>query len=281
MKAIAPMIALENSVKSPAKTSRPWPTRPQVPSRALPTPRPNARAHAPDVKLQVPGKPKDPVAEQFGADLIQAMSQLRRYALWLSKNASLADDLMQDAVLNAWYAQDRFERGTNLKAWCRTILRNVHVSYLRRSWRILPLADETMAAIPADGGDFSVALDLLAVRNGITLLPVEQREALLLVGVGGMSYMQAAGIFGCAVGTMKSRVSRARARLADLMSENLAGYNSDTGLRAGDAMNDLMQQVANIKRKAEIASRCQGPSRPAKTVDSEAAPGRTAMLSTR
>ncbi|MBA3067558.1 MAG: sigma-70 family RNA polymerase sigma factor [Hyphomonas sp.] len=271
------MFALEYSVK----TSRPWPARPQVSARAPPVSPSKARTRPHDVHLQVPGKPRDPVAEQFGVDLIQAMTQLRRYALWLSKNASLADDLMQDAVLNAWYAQDRFERGTNLKAWCRTILRNVHVSYLRRSWRMLPLAEETMAALPADGGDFSVALDLLAVRNGITLLPLEQREALLLVGVGGMSYMQAASISGCAVGTVKSRVSRARARLAVLMSENLAGYNSDTGLRAGDAMNDLMQQVASIKRKSEIASRCQGPSRPAKTVDSEAAPGRTAMLSTR
>jgi RNA polymerase sigma-70 factor (ECF subfamily) len=189
---------------------------------------------------------KAPPAENFGEELTRAMMQLRRYALWLAKCPALADDLMQDALLNAWRAQDRFEPGTNLKAWCRAILRNVHISYMRRSWRTLPLPEEAMEAIPAEGSDSSIALDLLAVRNGIRLLPTEQREALLLVGAGGMSYHEAAATCGCAVGTMKSRVSRARARLTQLMAANEAGYNSDSRLRAGDALNDVIQQAASI-----------------------------------
>lgn len=90
-------------------------------------------------------------------------------------------------------------------------------------------------------------IDLLAVRNAIALLPREQREALLLIGVGGLKYIDAAEVCGCAVGTLKSRVSRARLRLAALMSDNKAGFSSDSNLGAGEALNDLLDQVARIK----------------------------------
>lgn len=205
------------------------------------------------VRVAQPGlasTPPDPVTEQFSAELIKTMKQLRRYALWLSKSVTLADDLMQDALLKAWKARDRFEPGSNLNAWCRTILRNEHISQMRRSWRMLPLADETMASLPARNGDFKSSLDLLAVRNGMALLPAKQREALLLIGVGAMSYIEAARLSGCAVGTMKSRVSRARAHLAVLMSENRAGFSSDEDLRAGDVLADLLHQFELIRPRA-------------------------------
>ncbi|MFN3312379.1 MAG: sigma-70 family RNA polymerase sigma factor [Hyphomonas sp.] len=222
---------------------------------------------------------ESPATERFAADLIVAMKTLRRYALWLSGSVSQADDLMQDAMLNAWQARDRFEHGTNLNAWCRTILRNVHLSHLRRSWRILPLADETMATLPAIDGDFTSALDLLSVRNSIALLPIEQREALLLVGAGGMSYIEAARIAGCAVGTMKSRVSRARAQLSVLMSENRTGFSTDAVLRAKDVLDDLLCQVDRIKLKAVPAGQRVGEPASVEAVFSEAEPMRLAVLS--
>lgn len=223
---------------------------------------------------------ESPETEQFACDLIIAMKALRGYALWLSDSVSHADDLIQDALLNAWNARDRFERGTNLNAWCRTILRNLHFSQLRRSWRILPLADEAMASLPATGGNFTSALDLLAVRNGLALLPVEQREALLLIGVGGMSYIEAARLSDCAIGTMKSRVSRARGHLSMLMSENRAGFNSDADLRAGDAMADLLHQVDLIRMRAAAVSPYTKAVVSVNAVLSEAAPAGSLMLRT-
>lgn len=193
--------------------------------------------------------PQDTPSTGFQDELVRELTQLRRYALSLCNNASLADDLLQDTLLNAWMARDRFQPGTNLKAWCTTILRNVFFSYKRRSWRILPLADDTMSEMPATGTESADMLDLLALRNLIALLPVDQREALLLVGAGGMSYIEAAKVCGCATGTVKSRVSRARFRLTVLLSENQASYSTDSGLSAREAMNDLMQQVAALTAK--------------------------------
>lgn len=209
----------------------------------------------------LPGRHHPPAPERssgssaFQDDLVRELAQLRRYALHLCRNASLADDLLQEAMLNAWLARDRFQAGSNLKAWCTTILRNVFFSYKRRSWRTMPLADEAMAQVPANATECADALDLLALRNLIALLPVDQREALLLIGAGGMSYIEAARLCGCATGTVKSRVSRARLRLTVMLSENRAGFGSDPGLNARDAMDDLLWQVAQVVARLSAPGR--------------------------
>lgn len=200
-----------------------------------------------------PAGPDASASAIFQADLLREMSMLRRYALRLCGNSSLADDLVQETMLKAWLARERFQAGTNFGAWCSTILRNVFYSYKRRSWRTLPLSDEAMTAIPTQTSDFTGALNLLALRNVIALVPVDLREALLLVGAGGLSYRDAAEICGCATGTMKSRVSRARRRIAVLLSENKAGYNSDPNLSAGEVLDDLMGQVARIIQRKTAA----------------------------
>ncbi|MDP3459960.1 MAG: sigma-70 family RNA polymerase sigma factor [Hyphomonas sp.] len=187
--------------------------------------------------------------DTFGADLAREMTELRGYALWLCNSGSLADDLIQDTLLRAWAARDRFQPGTNLKAWCTTILRNVFFSYKRRSWRSQPLPDDVVDELASESANSGHRLDLLALRNAIALLPEDQREALLLVGAGGQSYIEAAKVCACAVGTVKSRVSRARLRLAALMSENRAGFNSDSSLEADGALDDLMDQVSRLKGK--------------------------------
>ena len=117
-------------------------------------------------------------------------------------------------MLKAWDARASFEMGTNMKAWTFMILRNQFYSEKRRSWRQSQLdqeaAERTLVAV--DDPEAPVALDEL--RQGLAMLPPEQREALILVGAGGFAYEEAAAICDCAVGTVKSRVSRARRALA-------------------------------------------------------------------
>lgn len=205
----------------------------------VPSERLEARKPEPSSSAEAPSR-------LFQKALVDAMPQLRRYALRLCSDPNFADDLVQETMLNAWLARHRFQAGTNLKAWCATILRNVFFSHKRRSWRMLPLADEVMDSLPATTFGESDALDLLALRNVIGLLAAEQREALLLVAVGGLSYNDAAEVCGCAPGTIKSRVSRARLRASVLLEANKAGFSSDPDLSAQGAMDDLFHQVADI-----------------------------------
>lgn len=251
------MIAIESKMRSAPKSRPPLPGRPSkstnAPIRARPAPLPVLHRPPEREGLTAPCT--------FQDELVRELSQLRRYALHLCRNASLADDLLQEAMLNAWLARDRFQAGSNLKAWCTTILRNVFFSYKRRSWRTTPLADDAMAQMPANGTECGDALDLLALRNLIALLPVDQRDALLLIGAGGMSYIEAGRICGCATGTVKSRVSRARLRLTALLSENRAGFGTDPGLNAQNAMDDLLRQVTEVVARLSLSSVSRKPER--------------------
>ncbi len=212
--------------------------------------------------------------ETFEVDLAGEMMGLRSYAIWLCRSRNLADDLIQETLVKAWCARDRFQSGTNLRAWCITILRNVFLSYKRRSWRSLPFPDEMVAELAAEHEELGHRLDLLALRNAIALLPRNQREAILLVGAGGASYIEAAEICACAVGTVKSRVSRARLRLAELLSDNRAGFNSNPNIEAEEVLNDLMEQVSQIKcrgRRESIGAARQNDLEYASAVYSEPA----------
>ena len=146
----------------------------------------------------------------FKQDLVALIPHLRAFARTLCGDAAAADDLAQDAVMKAWDARSSFQMGTNMKAWTFMILRNQFYSEKRRSWRQSQLdqeaAERTLVAI--DDPSSPIALD--EMRLALGMLPAEQREALILVGAGGFAYEEAADICGCAVGTVKSRVSRAR-----------------------------------------------------------------------
>lgn len=182
--------------------------------------------------------------QEFKAELVELIPHLRAFARSLCGDAALADDLAQDAMMKAWNARASFKAGTNMRAWTFTILRNLFYSDKRRSWRRQPLEPETAEATLVAADDPSVTLEVLAVRNALALLPDDQREALILVGAGEMSYEEAAEICGCAVGTVKSRVSRARKRLAELLQDNESGLNDDQSIRAEDAAADIMGQAA-------------------------------------
>lgn len=182
----------------------------------------------------------------FKAELAGLIPHLRAFARSLCGNATAADDLAQEAMLKAWKARESYQQGTNLKAWTFTILRNLFYSEKRRSWRRQQLDPEVAEATLIANDDPSSALDLLALRAGLTVLPEDQREALILVGAGGLSYEETAEICGCAVGTIKSRVSRARKALAEIIEKSNGGFAGDGKLRASEAFDDIMKQADEL-----------------------------------
>lgn len=184
----------------------------------------------------------------FKTELTELIPHLRAFARSLCGNAALADDLAQDAMLKAWKARASFEPGSNMKAWTFTILRNLFYSEKRRSWRRQPLDPEVAEATLVANDNPSDSLELLNLRNALLKLPDNQREALILVGAGGLSYEEVADICDCAVGTIKSRVSRARKAVLKIIDENGASYSSDKKLDAAEAFDDLMAQVDQLSK---------------------------------
>ena len=182
----------------------------------------------------------------FKRELTDLIPHLRAFARSLCGDPTLADDLAQDAMLKAWNARESFEAGTNMKAWAFTILRNIFYSEKRRAWRRQPLDPEVAESTLVSASNPGDGLDLLALRNALGLLPADQREALILVGAGGLSYEEAAEVCSCAVGTIKSRVSRARKAVTDLLETNKTGFSSDHGIRADQAFDDIMDQADHI-----------------------------------
>ncbi len=181
--------------------------------------------------------------QAFQRELITLIPHLRAFARTLAGDPAAADDLAQDAMLKAWDARASFQIGTNMKAWTFMILRNQFYSEKRRAWRQTQLdqeaAERTLVAV--DDPEAPVALDEL--RLALAQLPHEQREALVLVGAGGFAYEEAAEICGCAVGTVKSRVSRARKALQVILEDG--AYTRD-GASAGDAMRSILADADRL-----------------------------------
>ncbi|MGZ9811486.1 RNA polymerase sigma factor [Pseudoroseicyclus sp. H15] len=158
------------------------------------------------------GEHKDPRDE-----ILDHLPSLRAFAVSLTRNSSAADDLVQDTIVNAWRAIDSFKPGTNMRAWLFTILRNAFYSGRRKMKYEVADADGAMAATLSVKPSHDGRLALNDFQKAFTHLPDEQREALVLVGASGMTYEEAATTCGVAVGTIKSRVFRGRARLVELL----------------------------------------------------------------
>lgn len=189
-----------------------------------------------------PDRDADP-DQAFKHELVRLIPHLRAFARTLTGNPTAADDLAQDAMMKAWDARASFQMGTNMKAWTFMILRNQFYSEKRRSWRQIQLdqesAERTLMAV--DDPASPLALDEL--RLSLAMLPPEQREALVLVGAGGFAYEEAAEICGVAVGTVKSRVSRARRALHAILEDG--AYERD-GAPAGDAMRAILADAERL-----------------------------------
>jgi RNA polymerase sigma-70 factor (ECF subfamily) len=150
--------------------------------------------------------------------LLAAVPSLRAFAISLSGNVDRADDLVQETLLRALSHIDSFQPGTNLNAWLFTILRNLFHSEYRKRRREVEDSDGAYAARLSTQPEQGARLDLEDFKVALARLPPDQREVLLLVGASGFSYEEAAEICQCAVGTIKSRVNRARTRLAQLLA---------------------------------------------------------------
>ena len=153
----------------------------------------------------------------FKDELLAEIENLRAFAISLSGSVSMADDLVQEALLRAWSKSERFQPGTSLRAWLFTILRNIYYSNYRKRSREVQDSDGVYARRLTVPGDQESHLDLEDFRKAMTKLPAEQREVLTLIGASGLSYEEAAAICGVEIGTIKSRLSRARSRLVELL----------------------------------------------------------------
>lgn len=164
--------------------------------------------------------------------MLAATPNLRAFAYSLCGNPDRADDLVQETLTRAIAKIDHFTPGTNLNAWLFTILRNHFRSEYRKRRREVEDVDgkyaDQMVSRPAQIG----RIEFQELRDALATLPYSQREALILVGASGFSYEEAAAISGCAVGTIKSRVNRARARLAELMSMEVGEVGADEQMKA-------------------------------------------------
>lgn len=177
------------------------------------------------------------MSEQFGEQIAELLPKLRAFAISLCANATLGDDLVQETVVKAWAARDRFESGTNLNAWLHTILRNTYFSQLRKNKRMVEDPDGSYEASLVAPATQDGHLEYRDLRRALAALSPDQREAVILVCAGGFSYEEAASIAGIAVGTVKSRVNRGREALTAMMGR-------DAGLEA------LSQAVPPVKTDA-------------------------------
>ena len=158
------------------------------------------------------------VSQKLRTDLVGAIPNLRAFAVSLCGNPDRADDLVQETLVKAWSNLSSFAEGTNLAAWLFTILRNIYYSEYRKRRREVADSDGAIAARLATAPAQSGHMDFLDFLSALQKLPADQREALILIGASGLSYEEAAGVCNCAVGTMKSRVNRARNRLVELLA---------------------------------------------------------------
>jgi RNA polymerase sigma-70 factor (ECF subfamily) len=157
------------------------------------------------------------IDSEWRDQVVGLIPALRAFAWSISRNGSDADDLVQDTLIKAWSHRDKFETGTNLRAWLFTILRNTYYTAVVRRRREVRDEDDQYARSLTSAPTQEWGLAMRALQSALEQLPTEHREALILVGAAGLSYEEAADICGCALGTIKSRVNRARNRLLKLM----------------------------------------------------------------
>jgi RNA polymerase sigma-70 factor (ECF subfamily) len=174
-------------------------------------------AQLPDRVAQVIRARTELIDQAFLDGILTSVTSLRAFAISLTQDAEKAEDLVQETVLRAISKQEQFVAGTNLQAWLFTILRNLFCSARRRTKREVEDADGSYAATLISIPDHEDRIMLKDLAAALAKLPEGQREAIMLVGAEGMSYEAAAQALGCAVGTIQSRVNRARNRLAELM----------------------------------------------------------------
>ena len=199
----------------------------------------------------------------FNQELVTLIPYLRAFARSLCRDRSEADDLTQETLTRAWQARNSYEPGTNMRAWLLKILRNSYYSDRRRARRQVVWNDETAERILVSNGSQSSSLDLGELHRAMATLPDEQREALILVGAGGVAYEEAAAICGCALGTIKSRVARARrAVLASLNGTGVAlAAERTSGSEAAQEISESLETLMGLERPETPDTKLDHPER--------------------
>ncbi|MGD9741492.1 MAG: sigma-70 family RNA polymerase sigma factor [Dongiaceae bacterium] len=160
----------------------------------------------------------DAVHEEVQTGVVTCIPHLRAFARSLTSNRDLADDLVHDAIARALAAARQYTPGTNFKAWIFTILRNLYYNEGRKRHGRFTSIDDLGVNEPMIAASQEATLEFCDFRRAFWHLNADQREVLMLVGASGLSYEEAAEVCGCAVGTIKSRASRARQDLKELLS---------------------------------------------------------------
>jgi RNA polymerase sigma-70 factor (ECF subfamily) len=176
----------------------------------------------------------DEMSDEMRTALLDAVPHLRAFARSLSRNRDQADDLVNDTIVRVIAASNQFTPGTNFRAWVFTILRNLFYNQGRKGRGNFSSIDDLTVDEPSVGASQEASLEFCDFRRAFWQLPDHHREALILVGASGMNYEDAAEICGCQVGTMKSRVSRARTELRRILdTDNLTTSRSDSAAVSG------------------------------------------------
>lgn len=184
-------------------------------------------------------------AAEFHGQLVALLPKLRVQALALTRNRAAAEDLVQDAVANALAAKDSFTPGTNFAAWMHRILRNRFISTLRKQRETTDIEDLPMSAFAVSGAHED-RLVLKELSRALGRLPSDQREALFMVVLQGLSYEEVAQATGCAVGTAKSRVFRARRQLQSwLMGEDQPAAELRSGAQR-DRTDTVVGEIRSV-----------------------------------
>lgn len=194
--------------------------------------------------------------QEFKDQLSATLPQLRAFARSLAGNANLVDDLVQETMLKAWRARDRFEAGSNFKAWSFTILRHHFYSAALRN-RFHGEWDERVAdRVLAAPAIQEMHAQLNDVLRALQQLSVPAREAVVLVGAAGFSYEEVAEMYDVAVGTIKSRVWRGRAALKEICDGGVFLLKRRDAENSSDPVVSLMDYAASIQARARtLASR--------------------------
>jgi RNA polymerase sigma factor (sigma-70 family) len=196
--------------------------------------------------IKAPAQETGDISFDFNKEMMRVVPHLRAFARGLCGRADFADDLVQETLMRAWAAREKFQPGTSMKSWTFVILRNAFLSEARRNrfhGDYDPDAAERLLSRPAGQED---GIHMGDLKSAMMQLSVQRREALLLVGAGGLSYEEAADIAQCAVGTMKSRVSRARRNLEDLLESTTphAGHAAPSFVSHEELLGDMEKIVS-------------------------------------
>ncbi len=186
--------------------------------------------------------------KDFRDGLVEAIPYVRAFSRTLSGNRAAADDLAQETLTKAWAARASFQPGTNLKAWLFMIARNQFYSDKRRAWRNVAWDDDLAdTRLIAPSGQLQ-HVELSDLKRALTKITPEQREALILVGAGGLSYEEASIVCNCAIGTVKSRVARARQAIERMLtgpdSQSLPARSEVATAEANDLIDEA-QRIAD------------------------------------